>query len=46
MLVGVIRGLTSYFFPPASEASLYLLMLIILLTRPRGLMGERMERLE
>ncbi len=46
MLVGVIRGLTSYFFPPASEASLYLLMLLILLTRPRGLMGERMERLE
>ena len=46
MLVGVIRGLTAYFFPPASEASLYLLMLIILLVRPRGLMGERMQRLE
>ncbi len=46
LLVGVIRGLTSYFYPPASEASLYLLMLIILLIRPRGLMGERMERLE
>jgi branched-chain amino acid transport system permease protein len=46
LLVGVIRGLTAYFFPPASEASLYLLMLIILLVRPRGLMGERMERLE
>lgn len=46
VLVGVIRGLTSYFFPPASEASLYLLMLLILLLRPRGLMGERMQRLE
>lgn len=46
VLVGVIRGLTSYFFPPASEASLYLLMLLILLVRPRGLMGERMQRLE
>lgn len=46
LLVGVIRGLTSYIFPPASEASLYLLMLVILLIRPRGLMGERMERLE
>lgn len=46
LLVGVIRGLTSYFFPPASEASLYLLMLLILLLRPRGLMGERMDRLE
>lgn len=46
LLVGVIRGLTSFFIPPASEASLYLLMLIVLLLRPRGLMGERMERLE
>ncbi|MEF7615331.1 branched-chain amino acid ABC transporter permease [Aquincola sp. MAHUQ-54] len=46
MLVGVIRGLTSYFYPPASEASLYLLMLVILLLRPRGLLGERMHRLE
>lgn len=46
LLVGVIRGLTTYFFPPASEASLYLLMLAVLLLRPRGLLGERMERLE
>ncbi|MYN13413.1 branched-chain amino acid ABC transporter permease [Pusillimonas sp. TS35] len=46
VLVGVIRGLTSYFYPPASEASLYLLMLIILIMRPRGLLGERIERLE
>ncbi len=46
ILVGVIRGLTAYFFPPASEASLYLLMLLILILRPRGLLGERVERLE
>lgn len=46
MLVGVIRGLTSYFYPPASEASLYLLMLLILIMRPRGLLGEKFERLE
>ena len=46
VLVGVIRGLTSYFYPPASEASLYLLMLLILILRPRGLMGEKFERLE
>jgi branched-chain amino acid transport system permease protein len=46
LLVGVIRGLTTYFFPPASEASLYVLMLTVLLLRPRGLMGERMDRLE
>lgn len=46
MLVGVIRGLTSYFYPPASEASLYLVMLLILVLRPRGLLGEKFERLE
>jgi branched-chain amino acid transport system permease protein len=46
LLVGVVRGLTVYFIPPASEASMYLLMLLVLLIRPRGLMGERMERLE
>lgn len=46
LLVGVIRGLTTYFYPPASEASLYVLMLLVLLLRPRGLMGERMDRLE
>lgn len=46
LLVGVIRGLTAYFYPPATEASLYVLMLAVLLLRPRGLMGERMERLE
>lgn len=46
VLVGVIRGLTAYFFPPASEASLYLLMLLVLIVRTRGLLGERIERLE
>ena len=46
LLVGVIRGLTTYFYPPASEASLYVLMLMVLLLRPRGLMGERMDRLD
>jgi branched-chain amino acid transport system permease protein len=46
LLIGVMRGLTTYFFPAASEASLYLLMLAVLLLRPRGLMGERMDRLE
>lgn len=46
VLVGIIRGLTAYFFPPASEASLYLLMLLVLIVRPRGLLGVRFERLE
>jgi branched-chain amino acid transport system permease protein len=45
-LVGVVRGLAVYFFPPASEASIYLLMLLVLLVRPRGLLGERILRFE
>jgi branched-chain amino acid transport system permease protein len=45
-LIGVVRGITFYFWPAASEASMYALMLLVLLLRPRGLMGERMKRLE
>jgi len=46
LLVGVVRGVTVYFYPPAAEASMYLLMVLVLLIRPRGLMGERFERFE
>jgi branched-chain amino acid transport system permease protein len=46
LLVGVCRGVTTYFFPPASEASMYVLMMLVLLWRPRGLLGERIERFE
>jgi branched-chain amino acid transport system permease protein len=46
LLVGVVRGLTSYFLPPASEASMYLLMMLVLLFRPRGLFGERIQKFE
>ena len=46
LLVGLVRGMTVYFMPPAAEASMYLLMLIVLLTRPRGLFGERILRFE
>lgn len=46
VLVGVVRGVTIYFFPPAGEASIYLLMALVLLVRPRGLFGERIERFE
>jgi branched-chain amino acid transport system permease protein len=46
LLVGVCRGVTTYFFPPASEASMYVLMMLVLLLRPRGLLGERIERFE
>ncbi|TCT07793.1 branched-chain amino acid ABC transporter permease [Aquabacter spiritensis] len=46
LLVGVVRGMTVYFVPAAAEASMYLLMLMVLLARPRGLFGERIVRFE
>jgi len=46
LLVGVVRGVTIHFYSPAGEASMYLLMLLVLMFRPRGLLGERIERFE
>jgi branched-chain amino acid transport system permease protein len=46
LLVGVVRGITIHFYAPAGEASMYVLMLLVLLFRPRGLLGERIERFE
>jgi branched-chain amino acid transport system permease protein len=45
-LVGVVRGVTIYFNPSWGEASMYLLMALVLLLRPRGLFGERIEKFE
>lgn len=46
MLVGVVRGMTIHFIPAAGEASIYVLMFVVLLLRPRGLLGERIEKFE
>ena len=46
LLVGVVRGVTIYFEPSASEASMYRLMVLVLLFRPRGLFGERIQKFE
>ncbi|RKK05028.1 branched-chain amino acid ABC transporter permease [Pseudoroseomonas wenyumeiae] len=46
VVVGVVRGLAAYAFPPATEAAVYLLMVLVLLLRPRGLLGERIQRFE
>jgi branched-chain amino acid transport system permease protein len=46
LLVGVVRGITIYFVPAAGEASMYVLMFLVLLLRPRGLLGERIEKFE
>jgi len=40
LLIGVASGLTAVFFPSASEAIMYVLMAVVLLIRPRGLLGE------
>jgi branched-chain amino acid transport system permease protein len=36
----VASGVTAEFVPAASEAVIYVMMAVILLTRPRGLFGE------
>jgi branched-chain amino acid transport system permease protein len=46
LLVGVVRGVTIHFQPAAGEASMYVLMFLVLMFRPRGLLGERIERFE
>ena len=46
LLVGVVRGITIHFVPAAGEASMYILMFLLLMFRPRGLLGERIEKFE
>lgn len=46
-IVGVAKGaVTAAGYPQFSEAAIYLLMLLVLLVRPRGLLGERILRFE
>jgi branched-chain amino acid transport system permease protein len=40
LLIGVASGVTTVFFPSATEAVIYVMMGVILLVRPRGLLGE------
>jgi len=46
LLVGVSVALTIQFWPAAATAVMYVLMVLVLLVRPRGLLGERWERFE
>jgi len=45
-IVGVVRGLAAYWYPSATEAAVYMLMVLVLLLRPRGLFGERIRKFE
>ncbi|MFN2459733.1 MAG: branched-chain amino acid ABC transporter permease [Candidatus Velthaea sp.] len=40
VLIGLAISLTTLFIPAASEVSMYILMAIVLMVRPRGLFGE------
>ena len=40
LLIGVAGALTTVFWPAASEAVIYVIMLVVLVLRPRGLLGE------
>jgi branched-chain amino acid transport system permease protein len=47
LLVGLVKGATiGLGFPQWSTAVIYLMMLLVLLFRPRGLFGERIQRFE
>lgn len=47
LLVGLVRGMIiAIGYPAASTAAIYALMLLVLLVRPRGLFGERIQRFE
>lgn len=46
LLVGLVTTLTIQFYPDAAGAAMYIFMFLILLLRPRGLLGERWERFE
>jgi branched-chain amino acid transport system permease protein len=40
LLIGVASGITTVFAPSATEAVIYIMMGLVLLVRPRGLLGE------
>ena len=40
LIIGVAAGITTVFFPSASEAVMYVIMGLVLLVMPQGLFGE------
>jgi branched-chain amino acid transport system permease protein len=40
LLIGVASGITTVYFPSATEAVIYVMMAAVLLVRPHGLLGE------
>jgi branched-chain amino acid transport system permease protein len=46
LMVGEVVSFSILFWPPMAEASMFALMIVVLLARPRGLLGVRWERFE
>jgi branched-chain amino acid transport system permease protein len=46
LMVGEVESFCIFFWPPMADASKFVLMIAILLLRPRGLLGRRWERFE
>lgn len=40
LLIGLASGVTTVYFPSASDAVIYIIMALVLLVRPHGLLGE------
>ena len=40
LIIGLAAGITTTYYPAGSEAVIYLMMLIVLVVRPRGLFGQ------
>ncbi|HUC19416.1 MAG TPA: branched-chain amino acid ABC transporter permease [Acetobacteraceae bacterium] len=40
LIIGVAAGITTAYFPAASEVVIYLIMAVVLVIRPRGLLGQ------
>jgi len=40
LIIGVASGVTAAFFPAAQEVVIYIIMAIVLIARPRGLLGQ------
>lgn len=40
IIIGIAAGITTTYYPAASDVVIYLIMAVVLIARPRGLMGE------
>ena len=40
LIIGIASGITAAFFPVAQEVVIYVIMAVVLVLRPRGLLGQ------